>query len=384
MGLYVHVPFCARPCHFCAFYQEAPHRSDVVRYLDAICGEWNSIDLGGREITTVFWGGGTPGLLAPKDLARLGEIVTARWPGPPQEWTVEMAPSTVTLERLRVLRDLGVTRISIGVQSFDSAVLEAMGRLHTVARVDAAIEAVRQAGFGNLNLDLMFAFPGQTLEAWMADLDEAVSRRPDHLSTYCLTFEEDTELWLRLRRGEIRKMGEEEEAAFYLAGWSRLRDHGFEQYEVSNFSQPGMACVHNLNTWRMHEWIGIGPSASSQYQGWRYTNIGDLEAWAEGVREGRPRYREREAVSPRQLLEDALIFGLRMRQGVDLKALSKRFPGPGVEEIRSLLERSAFGSFLCWEGHHCRLSEEGLMLADQVGSELVGTLGESVIQSGTG
>ena len=187
----MHVPFCASTCDFCAFYQTQPTAGSIERYLDCVATE-ASLVAWKRPVTTVFWGGGTPGLLAARDLEKLGAIVRARCGGAPLEWTVELAPGSVTEERLTVLRAIGVTRVSMGVQSFQPALLDALGRQHSVQQIDRAYDRVRAAGFPSVNLDLMFALPGQTAEEWAADVREAVSRSPDHLSTYCLTFEEDT------------------------------------------------------------------------------------------------------------------------------------------------------------------------------------------------
>ena len=262
LGLYMHVPFCASTCDFCAFYQTQPTAELVRRFLDGMEREAGLVQWT-RPISTVFWGGGTPGLLAPRDLGRLAALVHSRARGQPAEWTVELAPASVTGERLHVLRDAGVTRVSLGVQSFQPDLLDALGRNHTREQIYRAYDRVRAAGFASVNLDLMFALPGQTAPDWAADVAAAVALAPDHLSTYCLTFEEDTKLWLKLSQGRV-KLDPDLEADLYAATWEQLGAAGYPQYEISNFARPGHECRHNLNTWRMHEWIGLGPSAASQ------------------------------------------------------------------------------------------------------------------------
>ncbi|MFA5257462.1 MAG: radical SAM protein, partial [Opitutales bacterium] len=182
LGLYVHVPFCARRCEFCAFYERAPKRADIDRYL---CGAQRELDTlkPPRHVDTVFWGGGTPGLLLPADMERLGRATLDACGGPPQEWTVEMTPGTMRKERLEMLRSMGVNRISMGVQSFDERILEALGRMHSREQVFTAIDAARAAGFDNLNIDMMFALPGQSFEQWETDLREAIATGPEHIST---------------------------------------------------------------------------------------------------------------------------------------------------------------------------------------------------------
>jgi len=369
LGVYLHVPFCASTCDFCAFYQIQPTASDVKRFLLGVAREAELVAWP-RPVTTVFWGGGTPGLLAPRDLARLAAIVRERCGGAPEEWTVEMAPASVTAERLAALREAGVTRISMGAQSFQPALLDALGRKHTREQVYRAHERVRAAGFASVNLDLMFALPGQTEAEWAADVREAVALAPDHLSTYCLTFEEDTALWVKLSQGRV-KLDTEHEARLYEATWAQLAAAGYAQYEVSNFARPGHACRHNLNTWRMHEWIGLGPAAASQHAGWRGANVADLEKWFAHIECGDRVTEDRVALTPALLAEDALIFGLRMNEGVDVAAWRERAPEARWEVVDVLLERLVADGLTRREGERVRLTDRGRLLADAVGAEIM-------------
>jgi oxygen-independent coproporphyrinogen-3 oxidase len=366
------VPFCASTCDFCAFYQTAPTAAGVRRYLDGVAAEAALVDWPGR-VDTVFWGGGTPGLLSPADLGRLGETVGERLGGGPEEWTVELAPASVTPARLAVLRGMGVTRVSLGVQSFQPALLEALGRQHTREQVLRAHDRVRAAGFPSVNLDLMFALPGQTESDWAADVDAAVALAPDHLSTYCLTFEEDTRLWVKLSQGRVR-LDPDHEVRLYELTWARLAAAGYAQYEISNFARPGHACRHNLNTWRMHEWIGLGPSAASQHAGVRGANIADLDAWLARVAQGERMTEDRVALTPALLAEDALIFGLRMNTGVDLAALRRRFPAAPWKAVDIAAAQLAAQGLAERAGDTLRLSPRGRLLADAVGAELLGAL----------
>ena len=318
-----------------------------------------------------FLGGGTPGLLAAKDLARLATTVREHCGGAPEEWTVELAPNSVTEVRLAVLREAGITRISMGVQSFQPVLLEALGRQHTPAQIYRAYERVRAAGFASVNLDLMFALPGQTAEEWAADVREAVALAPDHLSTYCLTFEEDTKLWVKLSQGRV-KLDPEFEARLYESTWSQLAEAGFAQYEISNFARPGHACRHNLNTWRMHTWVGLGPAAASQHAGWRGANVADLERWLADLAGGVRMTEDRVALTPVLLAEDALVFGLRMNAGVELapwRALAPVAPWPVIDEMFARLEQA---ELLLREGDVVRLTGRGRLLADAVGAEIMG------------
>ena len=369
LGLYVHVPFCASTCDFCAFYQETPTAGAVEKFLSGIDREAGMVEWP-RPVSTVFWGGGTPGMLAPADLARLAEIVRARCGGAPREWTVELAPASVTAERLAVLRDAGVTRVSMGVQSFQPQLLDALGRQLTVEQDHRAYDRVRAAGFPSVNLDLMFALPGQTEAEWTSDIRAAVALAPNHLSTYCLTFEEDTKLWLKLSQGRV-KLDSEHEAALYESTWAQLADSGYAQYEVSNFAQAGNACLHNLNTWHMHEWIGLGPSAASQHAGWRGGNVADLEKWLAHLAADRRLTEDRVALTPALLAEDALIFGLRMNAGVDLAPWRERAPDAPWAAVEDTLAALAEADLLVRDGSRAKLTHRGRLVADSVGTELM-------------
>ena len=369
LGFYVHVPFCASTCDFCAFYQTKPTAQGVKRFLDGVAREaelvsWRS------PVSTVFWGGGTPGLLAPKDLAQHAKVVLSHCGGAPKEWTVEMAPASVTIDRLRALKDVGVTRISMGAQSFQPALLDALGRQHTREQIYRAYERVREVGFASVNLDLMFALPGQTEAEWSADVREAVALAPDHLSTYCLTFEEDTALWVKLSQGRV-KLDPEHEARLYESTWAQLAEAGYGQYEVSNFARPGHACLHNLNTWRMNEWVGLGPSAASQHAGVRGANIADLEQWLVQVERGERMTEDRVTLSADSLAEDALIFGLRMNAGVSVAEWRNRAPGAPWSSVEAVLDRLVVEALAEQDGSVVRLTNRGRLLADSVGTEIM-------------
>jgi oxygen-independent coproporphyrinogen-3 oxidase len=380
LGVYVHVPFCATTCDFCAFYQTVPKGDAVQRYLEGIEAEASLVNwprstssgpAGGRPVATAFWGGGTPGLLKAAEIERLGRAMLVRCGDRPAEWTVELAPATVTPDRLAVLQDLGVTRISMGVQSFDEGLLDALGRQHTPAQIYRAYDLIRGQGFASVNLDLMFALPGQTEVQWRADLDEALRLAPDHLSTYCLTFEEDTALWIKLSQGKV-KLDADKEALFYQHTWDYLATKGYAQYEVSNFARPGHACRHNLNTWNMHEWVGLGPSSASQHDGWRSANPSDLGLWLTDVAAGRRAMTDRVALTNDLLAADSVIFGLRMNAGVSLPQLRRRFPTKQWGGLEDLLPRLlSDGLLVATTEGRISLTPRGRLIADAIGAEVM-------------
>ncbi|MEC8333026.1 MAG: radical SAM family heme chaperone HemW [Verrucomicrobiota bacterium] len=374
LGLYCHIPFCASTCDFCAFYQKKPQCGDLDIYLKAMDLEFAQIPAN-RAVDTVYWGGGTPGLLSAKDLDRLGTSMLARLPSPPKEWTVEMAPFTVKADKLEVLRGLGVSRISMGVQSFNPKLLDSLGRLHNPKQIYNAWERVQAAGFDQTNLDLMFAIPGQNIDHWEADIREAVRLSPTHISTYCLTFEEDTALYVKLSQGKV-SIDENKELCLYERGWELLDELGYKQYEISNFSRADTGasaeCAHNINTWRMHEWIGCGPSAASQYRGERYQRPANLEKWSVALDGLDFPKTERVELSDDILLTDAIIFGLRMNCGVDLESLYARFSQATCQgDLEASLVNFESEGLVDLMGSKARLTHRGRLLCDAVGSALI-------------
>ena len=371
LGLYVHVPFCSTSCDFCGFYQVQSDRAGILRYLEGVAREIELVDLGNRKLDTMFWGGGTPGLLPARDLLRLAGSMVDRYGVPVREWSVEMAPSSVKRDKLQALKEAGVTRISMGIQSLDEKLLEALGRQHSRKQILKAYDLVRSVGFQSVNLDLIFAIPGQSEDSWRRDVRETLALEPDHLSTYCLTFEEDTALYIKLQQGKV-SLDPERERRFYYAIWEEAARAGFLQYEISNYSKPGHRCLHNVNTWRMEEWLGLGPSAASQFRGTRHSNTSDLLRWQEGIERGERGLADRVELTPDLLLEDALIFGLRMNDGVDLTEVQRRF---GVEpggQTLAMLGRLIDEGQAEREGSVVRLTEEGRLVADAVGEALLG------------
>ena len=366
-ALYLHVPFCASSCDFCSFYQEQPKRGDIDRYLAGIEREL-ALHPPGR-VETAFWGGGTPGLLPADDLRRLGHAMT-RAAGQPSEWTVELAPSSVRADKLAALKEIGVTRVSMGVQSFDDATLDALGRRHSPKQIMEAWGLIEAAGFASRNLDLIFAIPGQDENRWHADLRRAMELSPDHLSTYCLTFEEDTAMFVKLSQGKV-KIDRELEARLYRQTWEQLEANGYAQYETSNFSRPGHACRHNLITWEMGSWIGYGPSAASQWGRRRWSNPANLEQWLQGIEAGTPVLEQVKELGSADLLCDALVFGLRLNAGVNPTALATRFATPLPSRVTHLFEALVEEGLMEKAGGQVRLTGEGRMRADAVGVSIL-------------
>jgi oxygen-independent coproporphyrinogen-3 oxidase len=322
MHVYLHVPFCARRCSYCDFAIAVRREVPSAAYTDAIIREW-ALWVGDRVwdespvIETIYFGGGTPSRISPGAIARLLDRLTHDRPvAAGAEITLEANPDDVTPQTSASWRAAGVNRISLGVQSFDPAVLQWMHRVHTAEQVPAAVEALRCAGFDNLSLDLIFGIPGNLGRDWEADLDRAFGLEPEHLSLYGLTVEPHTVLGHRAGRGELTPVDEERYAAEFLAAHQALSARGYDHYEVSNAALPGHHARHNSAYWKRAPFIGLGPSAHSGFGQERRWNIREWAEYQRALQSGRsPLVGREELDQPAIQLEDVYL-GLRTRNGV--------------------------------------------------------------------
>ncbi|MDR3143616.1 MAG: radical SAM family heme chaperone HemW [Puniceicoccales bacterium] len=376
LGLYLHVPFCAHRCDYCAFYQEEPRRSVIELYLWGIRRSLESLAMT-RSPDTIYWGGGTPGVLTSNDILLIGNAIQSLpLYSPPVEWTVELAPNTVRVEKLLALQNLGVNRLSMGVQSFSPKTLQRLGRRQNPEQVFTAYDTMRHCGFDNLGLDLIFAIPDQLLAEWEEDLKAAIQLRPEHISTYNLSLEGDAKMNHSIV--PLTEAALEWERDFYRLTVEFLESAGYRQYEVSNFCLSGHESRHNLHTWLMAEWIGLGPSASSQYGRKRYTQYPSLQRWAQALQDGIPSFTLEKILDERILFTDSCIFGLRMKEGIDLGLLQRRYPLIGTAVLATL---ESFFQKLIDAGYmfpssssHYSLTLEGLLRCDAIGAEILALL----------
>lgn len=392
LSLYLHIPFCDSKCAYCDFNSYAGMESLIPDYTRALCTEarlWAPLARD-RRVNTVFFGGGTPSLLPLAEMRRVME--TLRWEyrlNPQAEWSLEANPGTITEPYLRGLRELGFNRLSIGVQSFDDAELRALDRIHSAADAIEAVCAARAAGFDDLNLDLIFGLAGQRLRGWSANLDRALVLRPEHLSLYALTVEPGTALAYQIDQGLAPAPDPDLQADMYEVAQQRLATAGYEQYEISNWSLPGRACRHNLTYWRNGSWLGLGAGAHSCFGGSRFSNALSPRGYIHRVeqalqngdapQEGRalpdlsrmPQVVWRERIDATMAMSDTAILGLRLREGLSLAGFRARHGrdflavyGDAWQECREagLVEQS--------EGR-ARLSERGLLLANEVFTRLL-------------
>jgi oxygen-independent coproporphyrinogen-3 oxidase len=379
--LYVHIPFCARICPYCAFYKDLLDRSQTWRFCEAILCELEQHQgeaighlrkptacqvrlpprTGNRRSLlvpwTIYFGGGTPTALSIAQLEfllcgfhkqlELSELV---------EWTIEANPGSVSERKAAILKKFGINRISLGVQSWDDHLLILLGREHNGRQADESFRILRAAGFTNINIDLMFGLPGQTIEQWRLTLGKTIALQPDHISAYCLTYEEDTEFFLRYARGEFRQEADMD-AEFFEVAMAILEDAGYEHYEISNYARPGFSSLHNRAYWLGKDYLGIGPSAVSTIGMRRWQNVCDYRAYIDRVLSGHSPSASTENLTHKMKRTERIALSLRTRDGVRASDL-KRFAQQAHEFIALGLLRQSNGNFV--------LTRKGKALADSV------------------
>ncbi len=390
VSLYVHIPFCEQRCPYCNFNTFAGLNHLMAPYVEALETElalWSEV-LGKIEVVTLYFGGGTPSLLPIGLLAMVLEAVYRFFHVHGlEEISLEANPGTLDLHYLRGLRDLGINRLSLGIQSLDDGELKALGRLHSRREALEAYRWAREAGFDNVNLDFIYGLPGQELPAWQKTLQEAISLQPDHLSLYALTVEEGTKLARAIALGLLPAPDPDVQAEMFQWAEGALGEAGYQHYEISNWARPGHQCLHNLAYWRLRPYLGVGAGAHScLWEGsryYRFWNISSPRRYITRLKNGpttlkaaasslkdvlgqMPQLAGVEEGGPSEAVQEALMMGLRLLEGVDVKELEERFGEsllewrlPQVEELSEL-------GLLELRGRRLRLTASGLLLANEV------------------
>ncbi len=372
LGLYLHIPFCRQRCDYCAFYLEVhrePAAEAFCRALETEIGLYAAEpSLKGRQVASLYFGGGTPTVLKTEQLASLLCAAQRAFPLRPDcEITMEAHPGTVTTSDLAALRRSGVTRISFGVESLADDELASIGRPGAKAETIAAVMCARSAGFTNINLDLMYGLPAQTLESWEQTLRRCIDLSPTHVSCYALTVEEGTRLAHGVRRACRQEPDESLQIAMDGAAQDILGQAGYEQYEISNYARPGFRCRHNLLYWTQGEYLGLGPSAQSLLGTVRFGNVANLTSYKAALAENRLPVQERTPLTTQEQLRDAVIFGLRLRQGIPTSQLKDHVENYGHFEVW----RELCADLLIEEdGDRSRLSARGRLYADTIAERL--------------
>ena len=382
-SLYVHVPFCAQKCEYCAFFSEASSGELINRYSASLEKE---IALVARDLLprTIFFGGGTPSILNLRQWESLLQTMQTNNLLGADEFTVECNPATVSLEKAKLLRSFGVNRISMGVQSLDETLLDRLGRVHSREMVFKSFDTLRDAGFDNVNIDLMFAIPGQTMDIWRATLDEALALGSEHLSSYEVIYEEDTPLYAQLKAGEF-DVNEDLACDMFEELISRSAAAGFHQYEVANFARnvratksqssaktpqsddvlvPAFACKHNINYWRGGNYYGLGPSATGYVRGVRTKNWSNTQLYCEQLEKGRRAIESSEELAPIKRAAETAAFGLRMNAGWPFEVFNRATGHDLRTEWSANMDSLVQRGWAQRSSDRFQLTSEGLRFAD--------------------
>lgn len=377
-SLYVHVPFCAHKCEYCAFYSHAPGGDVIDRYVAALIREMEWIASDARP-RTVFFGGGTPSILNLRQWQQVFEAMERLGLLGAAEWTVECNPATVSLDKARLLRRFGVNRISMGVQSLHAPLLERLGRIHSREMVFTSFDILRDAGFDNINIDLMFAIPGQTMAIWRETLREAIALGSEHLSCYEVIYEHDTPLFAQLQAGQF-DVDEDLACDLFDELVEFTASQGYHHYEIANFARhlgsgafeiPDRACRHNVHYWRGGSFHGLGPSATGYVRGVRAKNWSNTALYCERLESGARAFESREVLSPLARAGEIAAFGLRMNAGwpfEEFRSVTGFDLREGWADEMEELTRHELG----FRDHErFQLTGRGLRLADSVGSQFL-------------
>jgi oxygen-independent coproporphyrinogen-3 oxidase len=374
-GLYVHIPFCFHKCHYCDFYsitRQTPERMD--RFVDLLMVELDRwLAAGAQRFVprTVFFGGGTPSLLPFDSMKRLLSSLRSRLDfAQLREWTIEVNPATADLDYLKMLRSFGVDRISMGAQSFDERELATLERHHHPVDVERSVALCREAGFGRVNIDLIYAIPGQSLDSFMKSLERAIDLKLDHYSCYNLTYEPNTPMAVKQRLGRIQGVEESIEIQMLLATRKRLAEVGCPPYEISNYAAAGQECLHNLTYWRGESYLGIGPSAASHIEGVRFKNRSHLGEWERAIHAGELPATDQERLSQEQREGEYMMLGLRLAEGVSVARFESKFGRSLRKRFADQLAQLETLGFITVDSD-VRLTDKGLPLADAVAAEFL-------------
>ena len=376
-ALYLHVPFCTTKCHYCDFYSLAGHLGEADHFLSALAEEisqWAELRGDGGRIRpeTIFIGGGTPTLLDASRLERMLALITeAIDPTRLREFTIEANPNTFDADRAEALIAHGVNRISFGAQSFVPAELRTLQRDHDPENVPRAFEIARAVGIENLNVDLIFGIPGQTLETWEYSLGRALELGPKHMSCYSLTYEPNTAMTARMKRGEFAQIDETLELAMFEHVYQRMRAAGFERYEVSNYARPGHECRHNVHYWKGGNWLAWGPSAAGHLNGWRWKNVGSLAHYLEALLPPSGNgavlpLTQMEHLSPMHWAGEVATFWLRLSAGLNYTEFRTRTGVDARPVLERALKKFAEMGFVELTAEEARLVEKAVPVSNTI------------------
>ncbi|UCZ54483.1 radical SAM family heme chaperone HemW [Bacillus shivajii] len=369
-ALYVHVPFCEQICHYCDFNKFFLKNQPIDDYLECCKNEMkNTLEKFPQEIniSSIYVGGGTPTSLSTKQLYTLLEDIRTNFSIDDQcEWTVEVNPGSVSREKLQMMKEVGVNRLSIGVQTFDEDLLKTIGRDHRPEDIPNTIRLCREVGFENISIDLMFGLPGQTIDQLKHSIKQLIQLKVEHVSAYSLKVEPKTVFYQRWQRGNLHLPGEDREADMYRVLQEELTNAGFEQYEISNFAKPGTQSTHNLTYWENEEYYGIGAGAHSYVQKVRRINHGPLPKYMNSMKDIGFPYLEEHEVSMEERMEEEMFMGLRKLTGVSRTSFYEKYDITMDHIFGDVIDGLKEKGLLQEKGDRVCLTKKGLLLGNEV------------------
>lgn len=364
-GIYIHFPFCTAKCIYCDFYSISDREDEMSRFVHALIKEIELCELDTSHwiIDTIFFGGGTPSLLETNQLAAVIDALRSRFDlSHVKEWSLEANPGEAPLKRLEAYRKLGINRLSIGVQSLEPSLLTFLTRIHNVDQVYKTFDHARTAGFDNINCDLIFNIPGQTMDIWQRDLKRIVELRPEHISAYSLTVEPGTVLHKLVQQNIVTIPDDDYSAELYSWTQEYLSSAGYIQYEISSWSKSGNECRQNLHYWQIDPYLAFGPSAHGFDGKNRYKNVRNLDRYLQSIESGKLPIENHYPVSQKEMTNDLIGFGLRTNRGVQINRIPNKF---------KIHIPKKWSSFIINENGKIRLSEEGYIFADAIVIDLM-------------
>lgn len=369
LGLYIHIPFCISKCKYCDFSSYKLDLDEKRKYLNALKQEMEFYkeEIRGKEIDTIFIGGGTPSILNQNEISFLFENIKKNFKiKDSAEITMECNPGTLTLEKLKTMKACGVNRLSIGLQAVQNNHLKYIGRIHTYEEFEKNYYQAKNVGFENINIDLMYALPNQSREDWMESLEKVVKLNPTHISAYSLILEESTELFNMYEKNEFKLLDEDTDIEMYEYTINYLKSHGYNQYEISNYAKNGFECKHNILYWKCENYIGLGASASGFLNKTRYNNFCELDKYEEIIHSGKKPIEWEEQLCIEDEIEENIFLSLRMNEGIKFKDFHEKYNFNFKEEYKNEIDKLEKLKLIEIDDEVMRLSQKGREISNSV------------------
>ena len=371
-GIYMHIPFCTVKCIYCDFYSITDRKNSINRFISAVTKEIErcTVDVSKWIFDTIFIGGGTPSLLNGNQIEKMISALYKKYDlSHVTEFTLETNPGEAPIEHLKAFKSFGINRLSIGVQSLQPKILSFLTRIHDRKQIFKTYNNARSIGYENINMDLIHSIPGQTLQLWKTDLKEIINLQPEHISAYSLTVEKGTELFTMVKNEIVKMPKEDKNADFFEYTIKEMKSNNYEPYEISNFSKPNFQCKHNIHYWDIEPYLGFGPSAHSFDNKHRWNNTKSLDSYFQKIESNKTTISNLELLSKTNKVNETIGFGLRMRKGINLNNLPKIYKRRLEEKF--LYTKRKFKNCFVDDDYSIRLSEKGMLFADQITVELM-------------